>query len=178
MNKQEEKYRKIIGEIGHEAVWNVKYLDLLKESYGKLGLYASAADFVQDIYYVRKMAEDDGTQREGIRKLGLDALCALHLYSGEPVGKIIEKQIDLYSLKNKRYGNSFSECYALDGLPYALGHLQEKINRICSLLMLNDTAKDEPIVDSYKDLLGYCVLTLCEITQEEVKDDEVQDTQN
>lgn len=166
----------VIEDIGHEAVWNAKYLDLLKESYGKLGLYASAADLVQDIYYVRKVAENVETLREGVRKIGLDALCTLHLYSGEPVGKIIEKQVELFSMKNKRYGNSFSECYALDGLPYALGHLQEKINRICSLLMLNEKAEDEPIVDSYKDLLGYCVMTLCEITKEET--DEVQDKTN
>ncbi len=31
------------------------------------------------------------------------------------------------------------------------------------LLTLNEDAKEEPVLDSYKDLLGYCILTLIEI---------------
>ena len=95
--------------------------------------------------------------------MAMEALLTLSWYIVSDYNDIIGSQIELFKTKNKRYGNAFSECFAKDGYPYAFGHLQEKINRICSLLTLNEDAKEEPVIDSYKDLLGYCILTLIEI---------------
>lgn len=146
-------------------------IDTLRECYGKLGLFASAEDFLIYIHNARVDLVNRGDIKRDIDDIALTALLVISLYTDTEPKKIVDAQIDLYKLKNKRYGNSFAECFIKDGYPYAFGHLQEKANRICSLLTLNDEAKEEPILDSYKDLLGYCILTLVEISKTEFEND-------
>lgn len=143
----------------------------IKECYGKLGLFASAEDVLIYIHNARVDLVNKGDIKRDVDDIALTALLVISLYTDTEPKEIVCAQIDLYKLKNKRYGNSFAECFAKDGYPYAFGHLQEKANRICSLLTLNDEAKEEPILDSYKDLLGYCILTLVEIRKAEFEND-------
>lgn len=148
----------------------VKYATI-RECYGKLGLFASAEDFLVYIQNARIDLEYNGNIKEDIEDVASTALLVISMYTNTEPSEIIKSQIELYKLKNRRYGNSFAECFAKDGCPYAFGHLQEKANRICSLLTINDEAKDEPILDSYRDLLGYCILTLVEISRAEFEHD-------
>lgn len=143
----------------------------IRECYGKLGLYASAEDFLACIHNARVDLRDNGDIKEDIDDIASTALLVISLYTNTLPEDIISSQVELYEMKNRRYGNSFAECFAKDGFPYAFGHLQEKANRICSLLTLNDEAKEEPILDSYKDLIGYCILTLVEISKTEFEND-------
>lgn len=143
----------------------------LRECYGKLGLFASAEDFLVLIHNARVDLVNESNIKIDIDDIALTALLVISLYTDTEPKEIVESQIDLYKLKNKRYGNSFAECFAKDGYPYAFGHLQEKANRICSLLTIDDEAKEEPILDSYKDLLGYCILTLVEISKADFEND-------
>lgn len=142
---------------------NKEQVEAIRECFGKLGLYASASDFLRYMYDIRNIKVNSEELRSYIGSLGMEALLIISWYTGKTYEEIVESQITLFKVKNKRYGNSFVECFAKDGYPYAFGHLQEKINRICALLALDDEVKEEPIIDSYKDLLGYCVLTLVEI---------------
>jgi len=142
---------------------NAAFVSSLREDFGKLGLFSSAANFLRLMYGIRASSKDKETLRSHISVMAMEALLTLSWYIISDYNDIIESQIELFKTKNKRYGNAFSECFAKDGYPYAFGHLQEKINRICSLLTLNEDAKEKPVLDSYKDLLGYCILTLIEI---------------
>lgn len=135
----------------------------LKDDFNKLGLFASAAYFLGQMYRGRMLSSIPGKLQAIIKDLGIACLLSISWHCNISCDTIVSSQIDLFLVKNKRYGGSFRECYEKDGLPYAFGHLQEKINRICSLLMLNEEAGEEPVTDSLKDLLGYCVLTLIEL---------------
>lgn len=166
-NKDLDLYIVIINNIGKMVSEHQEdeTFQSVKECYGKLGLYASAKDFLCLLENVRKSASNNDVDdvRAGINAIAMVALQVISLYMNTEPIEIVKSQVELYKLKNRRYGNSFAECFAKDGYPYAFGHLQEKVNRICSLLMIGDEAKDEPILDSYKDLLGYCILTIKEI---------------
>lgn len=136
----------------------------MREDFGKIGLFASAANFLQIMHDLRS-TEDDELVRKYVSGMAMECLLTISWYTGKLCEQIVNAQVELFLVKNKRYGNAFSECYRKDGRAYAFGHLQEKINRICSLLVLDEEAKEEPLIDSYKDLLGYCILTLMEIKE-------------
>lgn len=61
--------------------------------------------------------------------------------------------------KNKDYGNSFSNLYEKIGMPYAYGHMAEKLERVWSL-MNSPAHVNESLEDSLLDLAGYTILTL------------------
>lgn len=134
----------------------------LKEDFGKLGIFANTAHILRIMHKIRNAANCTELCSQ-VHRMARVCLLTLSWYEKISCKILAFSQYELFLLKNKRYGNSFQECYAKDGQPYAFGHLQEKINRICSLLTLNDEASDEPLTDSLKDLLGYCVLTLIEL---------------
>jgi hypothetical protein len=117
---------------------NAVFVSSLREDFGKLGLFSSAANFLRLMYEIRASSEDKETLRSHISVMAMEALLTLSWYIVSDYNDIIESQIELFKTKNKRYGNAFSECFAKDGYPYAFGHLQEKINRICSLLTLRN----------------------------------------
>lgn len=73
---------------------------------------------------------------------------------------IVGELHDTFKRKNHDYGNSFSGLYAEVGMPYAYGHLKEKLNRVKSLM--NDTAQveGESMDDSLLDLANYAILTV------------------
>lgn len=70
---------------------------------------------------------------------------------------------DLYQKKNADYGNSFADIYAEVGMPYAYGHLAEKLRRIRSLMNQPANVKGESMRDSLVDLANYAILTIVEL---------------
>ena len=70
---------------------------------------------------------------------------------------------DLYQKKNADYGNSFADIYAEVGMPYAYGHMAEKLRRIRSLMNQPANVKGESMRDSLVDLANYAILTIVEL---------------
>ena len=70
---------------------------------------------------------------------------------------------DLYMKKNADYGNSFADIYAKVGMPYAYGHMAEKLRRIRSLMNQPANVKGESMRDSLVDLANYAILTIVEL---------------
>lgn len=137
-------------------------LEVSMELYGKLGFAGSASELLKLMVLMRNANKSGKSIQRFLFAMAEKSLFVASMYLNETCESLCQKQLDLYEVKNRRYGNSFRECFVRDGYPYAFGHLQEKINRICSLASSGEVVEDEPLVDSYKDLLGYCVLTIME----------------
>ena len=69
------------------------------------------------------------------------------------------KLIKLYAKKNHDYGNSFIQGMDVIGLPYGVGRLYDKMNRIITLLKVKPEVKDESIKDTIQDLACYSIMT-------------------
>lgn len=77
---------------------------------------------------------------------------------------------ELCVAKNKRYGDSFSKTVQHYGLISALTRMSDKWNRIETLILGRaDESTDESLVDSLTDLANYCIMTVCEIQDSELK---------
>ena len=77
---------------------------------------------------------------------------------------ITEEMNALYERKNKDYGNSFGLTYERLGFVSAATRMQDKMNRIVSLVKNGQTeVKDESLRDTVIDLACYAVMTLVEI---------------
>lgn len=76
----------------------------------------------------------------------------------------------LYSVKNERYGDSFSNSYKQWGIASPVIRLQDKMNRICELTKNPklEAETDESLYDSIIDLANYAIMTAMEL--EEVKE--------
>lgn len=82
------------------------------------------------------------------------------------IESVAAKLVDTLKRKNADYGNSFSVLYGKIGMPYAYGHLAEKLERIWSLMNKDAQVKAESLRDSLYDLAGYAILTLARQTEE------------
>lgn len=76
--------------------------------------------------------------------------------------------LELYELKNKNYGDSFSKSYNEFGLTMACIRLQDKLERLKSLSRQGKTANydDESIIDTLIDLANYSIMTIMEVNDE------------
>ena len=74
---------------------------------------------------------------------------------------------DIYELKNKNYGNSFSEQFKEYGLTSVCIRLDDKIRRLKSLnkqmISGNVNVDDESVRDTLVDLANYTILTVIEL---------------
>lgn len=70
---------------------------------------------------------------------------------------------DTYKRKNADYGNSFSRLFRKRGWAYAMGHIEEKMERIDMLTKKDPSVVGEGIQDSLLDLANYAILTLMEV---------------
>ena len=72
---------------------------------------------------------------------------------------------DIYELKNKNYGNSFSKQFEEYGLASVCIRLEDKLNRLKSLNKQGKDANvgDESIKDTLIDTAVYAVLAILEI---------------
>ena len=89
---------------------------------------------------------------------------------------ITNEMIDLYEIKNKNYGDSFSKQFQEYGLTSVCIRLEDKLNRLKSLNKQISEAKngivdidvdDESIKDTLIDLANYSVLAIMEISKGE-----------
>ena len=83
----------------------------------------------------------------------------------ENIERVASILVDTLKRKNSDYGSSFTNLFEKLGMPYAYGHLSEKVERIYTL-MNKEAQVDESIKDSLYDLAGYAILTLAHLTQE------------
>lgn len=85
--------------------------------------------------------------------------------------RITREMLALYLLKNKNYGNSFSEQFSEYGLTSSCIRLEDKLRRIKTInKQLENREKtntdDESIRDSLVDLANYAILTVIELDRE------------
>lgn len=85
--------------------------------------------------------------------------------------EITEEMLALYLLKNKNYGNSFSQQFSEYGLTSSCIRLEDKLRRIKTInKQLENREKtntdDESIRDSLVDLANYAILTVIELDRE------------
>lgn len=73
---------------------------------------------------------------------------------------IVDDMYNTYIKKNKDYGNSFENMCDKFGLVAAAIPLNNKVERINSLIKHNKHEVNESIEDSLKDLANYAVMTL------------------
>lgn len=83
--------------------------------------------------------------------------------------KITNDMLELYKIKNKNYGGSFSEQFKEYGLTSVCIRLDDKIRRLKNLAKQGDSAKvyDESIIDTLIDISVYSVLSIMEINKKE-----------
>ena len=75
-----------------------------------------------------------------------------------------KQELELYKLKNAKYGNSFEISVNKYGLISALTRMSDKWNRIENLILNHDNGTDdESLVDSLKDLSNYVNMTIIEL---------------
>ena len=78
---------------------------------------------------------------------------------------ITKEMLELYKIKNKNYGNSFSKQFEEYGLTSVCIRLEDKLNRLKSLNKQGKDANvgDESIKDTLIDTAVYAVLAILEI---------------
>ena len=77
---------------------------------------------------------------------------------------------NIYEIKNKNYGNSFSEQFKEYGLTSVCIRLDDKIRRLKSLnkqmISGNVDVDDESVRDTLVDLANYAILTVIELDKQ------------
>ena len=72
-------------------------------------------------------------------------------------------------MKNHDYGNSVSELYEKFGLISYIVRMNDKINRINTLVGKKAEVEDEKIEDTLLDLANYCLLAVADIELDKKK---------
>lgn len=73
----------------------------------------------------------------------------------------------LLQKKNSDYGNSFSLQFEKYGILSALIRMDDKMKRLENLVNGHEAKVNESIEDTLKDLVGYGVLALVELSKQE-----------
>lgn len=81
---------------------------------------------------------------------------------------IVNEVVNTLEKKNDDYGNSFFTICDTLGLKSVVPRLLDKVFRIQSLTEKN-SANFEPIQDTFKDIIGYCLLSLLQLEREEME---------
>ena len=77
---------------------------------------------------------------------------------------VLDEMKELHAKKNKDYNESFHNLFKEYGMSYALGHIEEKLNRVKTIIANGGNAvKNEHIEDSLIDGACYNILTLMEL---------------
>lgn len=86
--------------------------------------------------------------------------------------EILEEMKDLYTRKNRDYGNSFTKSFKSFGLTSPIIRLSDKLERLKSLNGGKvSLVEDESIEDTLIDLANYAVMALIEIRDFKEKTD-------
>ena len=75
---------------------------------------------------------------------------------------ICQELNEIYACKNHDYGDSFGKGYAEYGMVMAVIRLEDKLNRLKSLIKAEALVKDESINDTLMDLANYAIMTVIE----------------
>ena len=77
---------------------------------------------------------------------------------------VLDEMKELHAKKDKDYNESFHNLFKEYGMSYALGHIEEKLNRVKAIIANGGNAvKNEHIEDSLIDGACYNILTLIEL---------------
>lgn len=77
--------------------------------------------------------------------------------------QITNEMLMLYERKNNDYGNSITDTYKKYGPVAYLVRMEDKINRVRTLIQNKDQKVDEKIQDTLIDLANYSILMLLEL---------------
>ena len=77
--------------------------------------------------------------------------------------KITNEMVMLYERKNNDYGNSIHDTYNKYGAAAYLVRMEDKINRVRTLVQNKEQKVDEKIHDTLVDLANYSILMLLEL---------------
>lgn len=77
--------------------------------------------------------------------------------------KITNEMVMLYERKNNDYGNSIHDTYKKYGAAAYLVRMEDKINRVRTLVQNKEQKVDEKIHDTLVDLANYSILMLLEL---------------
>lgn len=71
--------------------------------------------------------------------------------------KILQEELEVFKLKNQKYGNSFEKSLDKYGIIAGLVRISDKFNRLENLILTNDSGTDdESLEDTLKDMANYC----------------------
>lgn len=79
---------------------------------------------------------------------------------------ICDQLHDTYVRKNSDYGDSFSKMFEKFGLLSSFIRLNDKLNRVESLMNKEQQVPDESVEDTLLDMANYCILTVIELRKE------------
>lgn len=81
--------------------------------------------------------------------------------------EVLAEMLQTFLKKNHDYGNSFSKTYEEFGLVSALTRMNDKMERLKSLLKAQAKV-DESVRDTLMDLANYSVMTVMELDKRNV----------
>lgn len=75
--------------------------------------------------------------------------------------------VELYELKNRKYGDSFHKTFEEYGPATLCIRLDDKLSRLKSLLLKSESATpDESVIDTLMDTAGYAIMGIMELLGE------------
>ena len=78
--------------------------------------------------------------------------------------KIATELGELYKVKDRAYGSSFSDTYKKLGIISAVTRISDKYNRLCNLGTNPDIDNlGESLEDTLRDMASYCIMTVMEL---------------
>ena len=78
--------------------------------------------------------------------------------------KIATELGELYEVKDRAYGSSFSDTYKKLGIISAVTRISDKYNRLCNLATNPDIDNlGESLEDTLRDMASYCIMTVIEL---------------
>ena len=78
--------------------------------------------------------------------------------------KIATELGELYEVKDRAYGSSFSDTYKKLGIISAVTRISDKYNRLCNLATNPDIDNlGESLEDTLRDMASYCIMTVMEL---------------
>lgn len=80
----------------------------------------------------------------------------------EEIKALLDEMKELLKSKSEDYGTSFEEIWDMLGERSVLPRLFDKMLRLESLLGRKEP-KNEPIEDTFKDIIGYCILSILKL---------------
>ena len=120
----------------------------------------------ENIEHIIKETRNGGflysSSKEDVHAVTGESLCKSS--DKETFESVLDEMKELHTKKNKDYNESFHNLFKEYGMSYALGHIEEKLNRVKAIIANGGNAvKNEHIEDSLIDGACYNILTLIEL---------------